>query len=163
MRSSTLYLFFVCILLGASFARSQSPFSWRGCDKASVPFTPKEVNLSPDPPVIGKEVFFTIKGDATRNVAGGTLEVLVSFAGTPIFQESEDLCGKTTCPIKKGPISISYSQELPPIAPPGDYEVQVVARDPAGTELMCVIVDFSLVPAYAQQPTLEGARKRKFI
>ncbi len=55
---------------------------------------------------------------ADRGVATGTLDIIVFFMDTLIFQETDDLCGKTTCPIAPGVISIGYTQPLPPIAPP---------------------------------------------
>lgn len=42
----------------------------------------------------------------------------VMFAGTPIYEGSDDLCAKTACPIAPGPATITYKQDLPPIAPP---------------------------------------------
>lgn len=53
-----------------------------------------------------------------RDVASGGISMSVSFIGVPIYEGSDDLCAKTACPIKPGPIEINYLQELPPIAPP---------------------------------------------
>lgn len=55
---------------------------------------------------------------AVHDVAAGQIAIDVSFAGTPIYEEVDDLCSKTTCPIKTGPLDIKYIQDLPPIAPP---------------------------------------------
>ncbi len=55
---------------------------------------------------------------ADRGVTTGTLDIIVYFMDTLIFQETDDLCGKTSCPIAPGVISIGYTQPLPPIAPP---------------------------------------------
>jgi hypothetical protein len=53
-----------------------------------------------------------------HDVPAGQISIDVSFAGTPIYEEVDDLCSKTTCPIKTGPLDIKYIQDLPPIAPP---------------------------------------------
>lgn len=53
-----------------------------------------------------------------HDVPSGLISINVSFAGTQIYEEVDDLCSKTTCPIKTGPIDITYVQDLPPIAPP---------------------------------------------
>lgn len=53
-----------------------------------------------------------------HDVPAGQIAIDVSFAGTPIYEEVDDLCSKTTCPIKTGPLDIKYIQDLPPIAPP---------------------------------------------
>lgn len=55
---------------------------------------------------------------AVHDVQSGSISIDVSFMGTQIYEEVDDLCGKTACPIKTGPIEISYIQDLPPIAPP---------------------------------------------
>lgn len=123
--------------------------SWKPCadptNNGVKEFLPDAVELQPDPPTIGDSVMFSIKGQADREVPSGSLDISVQFQGMDIYQESKDLCSRTTCPITKGPISIAYSQDLPPIAPPGDYEVRVSAKGPDGEELMCIVVDFELV------------------
>jgi hypothetical protein len=53
-----------------------------------------------------------------HDVPSGLISINVSFAGTQIYEEVDDLCSKTTCPIKTGPLDITYVQDLPPIAPP---------------------------------------------
>lgn len=55
---------------------------------------------------------------AVHDVQSGLISINVSFEGTQIYEEVDDLCSKTTCPIKTGPINIQYIQDLPPIAPP---------------------------------------------
>lgn len=55
---------------------------------------------------------------AVHDVPSGLISINVSFAGTQIYEEVDDLCSKTTCPIKTGPLDITYEQDLPPIAPP---------------------------------------------
>ena len=59
-----------------------------------------------------------VRLSAVRDVPGGRITINVAFAGTPIYEEVDDLCSKTTCPIVQGPINIQYTQDLPPIAPP---------------------------------------------
>jgi hypothetical protein len=55
---------------------------------------------------------------AVHDVPSGLISINVSFAGTQIYEEVDDLCSKTSCPIKTGPLDITYVQDLPPIAPP---------------------------------------------
>lgn len=121
-------------------------FTWEPCDADKVPFIPDHVDLVPDPPAAGGQVVFKIKGNAVHDVPSGLISINVSFAGTQIYEEVDDLCSKTTCPIKTGPLDITYVQDLPPIAPPGDYDVQVVARGVDNEELMCVVVHFEMLP-----------------
>eukprot|EP00878_Enallax_costatus_P026168 GHUV01028053.1.p1 GENE.GHUV01028053.1~~GHUV01028053.1.p1 ORF type:complete len:141 (+),score=36.39 GHUV01028053.1:69-491(+) len=94
---------------------------------------------------------------AVHDVQSGTISIDVSFEGTQIYEEVDDLCGKTSCPIKTGPIEIAYVQDLPPIAPPGMYDVQVVARSTEDEELMCVVVHFEMLPPSFIQKILPGS------
>ncbi|GFH27586.1 ML domain-containing protein, partial [Haematococcus lacustris] len=92
--------------------------SWRPCSDSEGPIAVSDVTLTPDPPVIG---------------------------GIQIYSESQDLCSKTACPVPPGPVTINIVEDLPPIAPPGDYGLRVIGTDAAGNELMCLDVDFELV------------------
>ncbi|KAF8069539.1 npc-2 [Scenedesmus sp. PABB004] len=134
-----------------------SAFTWTPCDADKVPFTPDVVQLTPDPPQAGGSVTFVIKGNAVHDVPHGLISINVSFADTQIYEEVDDLCSKTSCPIKTGPIDITYVQDLPPIAPPGEYDVEVVARGVDDEELMCVVVHFEMLPPSFVQALLPGA------
>ena len=60
----------------------------------------------------------------------------VTFAGTPIFDEVDDLCAQAACPIAPGGLEIEYVKELPPIAPP----VSRVWRERVVYVLVCAVV-----------------------
>ncbi|KXZ50044.1 hypothetical protein GPECTOR_18g25 [Gonium pectorale] len=132
--------------------------TWAPCDTGLTSFTPSDVNLTPDPPVIGSPATFTIIGTIGTEVTGGTVDMTVSFSGLPIYSQQFDLCTKTKCPVAPGPITLTLVEALPPIAPPGDYGLQIIARSPDGGELTCVNVDFSLVlPSAGQRSQAAGA------
>lgn len=121
--------------------------TWSLCsDKGSL--SPDAVLLSPDPPQTGQDIYFDIKGAYKDEniIPSGDLKVTVNFMGTPIYETEWDLCSKTNCPIAPGEIDIHYSQTLPPITPPGDYQVQLIASADSGSELLCLLVDFSIAP-----------------
>ncbi|KAF5840745.1 hypothetical protein DUNSADRAFT_15603 [Dunaliella salina] len=105
-----------------------------------------EVALSPDPGLIGTPATFKINGMLKEDVTGGAVGIEVSFSGVPIFATSEDLCNKFAgaCPRPAGPVDITIVEALPPIAPPGFYGLRLTAQDQAGTDLLCLTVDFEL-------------------
>eukprot|EP00775_Hariotina_reticulata_P010842 gene10841-biopygen12781 len=148
------YVVLLALLASCSCVKA---FTWTPCDADVVPFTPDHVDLVPDPPAAGGQVTFKIEGNAVHDVPAGLISINVTFAGTQIYEEVDDLCSKTSCPIKTGPIAITYVQDLPPIAPPGDYDVQVVARDLQNTELMCVVVHFEMLPPSLVQKFLPAS------
>lgn len=140
-----------------TLALGAKAFTWDPCDVGKVPFTPDVVQLVPDPPAAGGQVSFKISGNAVHDVQSGSISIDVAYEGTQIYEEVDDLCGKTSCPIKTGPIDITYIQDLPPIAPPGGYDVQVVARSTEGEELMCVVVHFEMLPPSFVQKILPSS------
>eukprot|EP00197_Chlamydomonas_leiostraca_P008008 CAMPEP_0202866060 /NCGR_PEP_ID=MMETSP1391-20130828/7155_1 /ASSEMBLY_ACC=CAM_ASM_000867 /TAXON_ID=1034604 /ORGANISM="Chlamydomonas leiostraca, Strain SAG 11-49" /LENGTH=164 /DNA_ID=CAMNT_0049545973 /DNA_START=35 /DNA_END=529 /DNA_ORIENTATION=+ len=119
---------------------------WRLCDDQTRAITVSSVTLTPDPPVIGGPATFLVEGSISEGVAGGSVDIEVSFSGVQIYSQSEDLCAKTKCPVAPGPVAVTIVELLPPIAPPGDYGLRVTARGMAGEELMCLDVDFTLAP-----------------
>ena len=50
------------VLLLLSGVLHAQAFKWEPCDADKVPFVPDNVALVPDPPVIGSQVTFNIKG-----------------------------------------------------------------------------------------------------
>ena len=55
---------------------------------------------------------------AEIEVAQGSVAVAVAFRGLPVYSETKDLCERTSCPVTKGPLNLSYDEYLPPIVPP---------------------------------------------
>ena len=55
---------------------------------------------------------------AEIDVDQGSVAIAVAFRGLPVYSETKDLCERTTCPVKKGPLNLSYDEYLPPIVPP---------------------------------------------
>lgn len=55
---------------------------------------------------------------ADVEIAAGTLDISVAYHGFPIYSESKDLCDKTECPVKKGPVKVALEEPFPIITPP---------------------------------------------
>ena len=55
---------------------------------------------------------------AALDVQQGKIGMTVTYAGIPIWTQSDDLCAKTTCPIAKGPADVVYLQPMPIFTPP---------------------------------------------
>lgn len=141
MNRAVLLLVFVLAFLCDRIAAMK----WKLCSDDG-PFKPDSVVLSPDPPQIGQDISFDIQGayEHGDSIPTGVLDVTVNFMGTPIFETEWDLCSKTQCPINPGKLDIHYGQTLPPIAPPGDYQVQLIAKDAGDAQLLCLLVDFQI-------------------
>jgi hypothetical protein len=57
-------------LAAAGAPSGADAFTWDACDAEAAPFKSSEVQLDPDPAIIGKEVTFTIKGAAGARAPG---------------------------------------------------------------------------------------------
>ena len=63
---------------------------------------------------------------------------------TPLNTERSELEEHMKCPVKAGKIVFKYDRMLPPITPPGEYLVRVVAKDEEDKPLLCVEVKFKI-------------------
>lgn len=136
--------FLAVLVTTCTILQTCQAMTWKPCAVGQADI--HKVTLSPDPPAPGDTVNFTIVGKAQAHVESGTLDISVAFSGVEIFTESRDLCTRTKCPITEGPLIIQYQQFLPPIVPPGHYTVIITASDTDKTVLLCLAVDFDILP-----------------
>ncbi|KAL4441452.1 hypothetical protein ABPG77_001956 [Micractinium sp. CCAP 211/92] len=130
------------LLLAAAGAGSAA---WTDCASGPSTFKVSTVSLEPSPVKPGDTAQFSIKAESGKDVAGGSVQMIVHYAGMPIWTQTDDLCEKAECPIKKGPVEVKYTQPFPIITPPGSYSVTLDGH--AGDDqLFCVTVDFQVVP-----------------
>jgi hypothetical protein len=132
------------LVLVLGLLSSSTAFDWKPCSDSSKYADIKEVTLTPEEPSAGVTVSFAIHGTAKIDVPAGALDISVMYSGLPIYSESRDLCDMTTCPIKTGDLTIAYDQYLPPIVPPGPYNVTLDATSSNGQELLCLEVLFDV-------------------
>lgn len=64
----------VLVLLAVICLQGAAAFTWEACDADATPFKATEVLLSPDPPVIGSQVTFTIKTNAGKRMLLCTIQ-----------------------------------------------------------------------------------------
>lgn len=48
----------------------------------------------------------------------GSTETDVYFMGFPIWVEEGDLCSSTACPVRSGPVTLTFHRDFPAITPP---------------------------------------------
>lgn len=150
----------LCCLAVLAALQIVSGMTWELCEGQTGKANISEVTLKPDPPTPGANVEFSMKGSSDEEVAGGNLNILVNFMGVPIFTETRDLCARTKCPIGKGPLEISYTEYLPPIAPPGPYIIQLSATSSEEELLLCLNVSFEMLPPPMPPAAVEEAQKK---
>ncbi|KAF5937841.1 hypothetical protein HYC85_025347 [Camellia sinensis] len=115
----------------------------RYCDKkADYAVKVSGIEISPNPVARGRPATFSISATAGEAISGGKLVIDVAYFGFHIYSETDELCGKTSCPISAGDFLISHSQDLPGFTPPIDNEEFPTLLDfeekcpPGGSELV---------------------------
>ncbi len=125
------------ILLGllSLFAASSATISNCGINSA---FTITELAQSPDTYMSpGTNVTLKLTYSVPKEVLGGTATTSASLNGLPLTPTTEDLCSKVACPIEAGEHN-GDSWFTFPSGVSGKITSQVVWRDSAGTELLCL-------------------------
>ncbi|PRW51093.1 phosphatidylglycerol phosphatidylinositol transfer [Chlorella sorokiniana] len=121
---------------------------WKDCSTGPTVFKVSDVTLDPNPVKPGDLAKFVIQAESSKELRGGSVQMIVHYAGMPIWTQMDNLCDKADCPVKQGPTQVRYSQLFPGITPPGSYTVTLDGH--AGAEqLFCVTVPFQVVPPQA--------------
>ncbi|KAF7154011.1 hypothetical protein RHSIM_Rhsim01G0068700 [Rhododendron simsii] len=138
------FLFALSFLLSTSALTQATDVHY--CDKkGDYDVKVSGVEISPYPIVKGKPATFSISASAGKAVSGGKLVIDVSYFGFHIYSETDDICGKTSCPISSGDFIISHSQVLPGFTPPGTYTLKMtMLEDGSNDQLTCITFDFSI-------------------
>lgn len=119
------------------------PFSL--CPGAPSDLSISKVQVTPDPPVAGQNITIWAYGAVDEEMTDGSQVVIaVDFMGVQIFSESLPMSDVTQMPAGPGPIEIHYAIDIPGGVPHGPYSVSLTFDDQTGTELTCLIVQFSL-------------------
>ncbi|KAI7734088.1 hypothetical protein M8C21_007032 [Ambrosia artemisiifolia] len=115
------------------------------CNKwKEYPVMVSGVEIIPNPIIKGKESSFIISAFTDKPLSGGEVVIGVAYFGWSVYSETGDLCANISCPVPAGDFTISYSQLLPSIAPPGSYTLTLKVKDGNKNELTCIKFDFSI-------------------
>eukprot|EP00246_Nothoceros_aenigmaticus_P006380 TRINITY_DN19228_c0_g1_i1.p1 TRINITY_DN19228_c0_g1~~TRINITY_DN19228_c0_g1_i1.p1 ORF type:complete len:171 (+),score=28.08 TRINITY_DN19228_c0_g1_i1:103-615(+) len=150
---AALQLMLLAIAVGAPKTLASS---WSMCDSKTYPVTVKNVSVAPDPVISGSEANFWIPATADREIQGGTVRITVYFHNIPVHTEKDDICSKTTCPIKPGEFALQNSEVLPEITPPGSYKLRLKILDQSKEVLACANVNFEIVENQAKKSGLSS-------
>ncbi|KAL8214404.1 hypothetical protein R6Q57_003853 [Mikania cordata] len=138
-------LFIALLFFLSMIAPSIHAIDFRYCNKRKdYAVTVNRVKISPDPITKGTETSFIISAFTDEPLSGGKVVIGVAYFGFSVFSETGDLCASLSCPIPAGDFTVSYSQFLPAVAPPGSYTLTLQVQDSNKKELTCIKFDFSI-------------------
>ena len=79
-----------------------------------------------------------------REVKGGELDLKVLFHKIPVYKETDNLCDRLDACPANGPFLVDAKQSLPSFTLPGNYELQVTAKDMNDKSLVCLILELKI-------------------
>jgi len=130
----------VLLFLVAILALISNVSAWTLCPNAANHFAVSNVALNVNRPAISIEV----DGKLDSQVTGGNLLIDVKLAGVHLYSETDPLDGFPSLPIGPGDAVYKHTVNIPSIAPPGSYTVDLTFKDQSGNALTCVEVLFKL-------------------
>ncbi|KAF2261265.1 phosphatidylglycerol/phosphatidylinositol transfer protein precursor [Lojkania enalia] len=104
----------------------------------------EEVDLSPNPPEAGKTLSIKAKGDFKEPVEeGAKVHLQVKYGLITLINQEADLCetiekADMSCPLEKGPMTLTKDVDLPNEIPPGQYTVLADVYTKDGDKITCL-------------------------
>ncbi|XP_076890740.1 uncharacterized protein LOC143541948 [Bidens hawaiensis] len=145
MEGIRINLFIALVYILSIIAPSIHATDFEYCNKRKeYAVTVTGVAVSPDPITRDQETSFIISAFTDKPLSGGKVVIRVAYFGISVFSQTGDLCDNISCPIPAGDFTISYSQFLPMIAPPGSYTLTLKVQDGHTKELTCIKFDFKI-------------------
>ncbi|KAK1426176.1 hypothetical protein QVD17_14845 [Tagetes erecta] len=145
MEQIQIKLFIALVYIFSVIASSTHATDFKYCDKEKgYNVTVNGVEVIPNPVIRGKETSFNISAFTGNPLSEGKVEISVAYFGWHVYGETGDLCASVSCPIPAGNFTISSSELLPILAPPGSYTLQLKVQDDDKNELTCIKFDFSI-------------------
>ncbi|KAJ6252723.1 hypothetical protein M0813_13934 [Anaeramoeba flamelloides] len=122
-------LFLISLILVSSVFSQE----WEICDKTiDYELTLQNVTISPDPPRVGRDVTIKLEGELIKIVDGGSVNILIKYDGTTIYNRESELCSDPDdfpCPHPQGKVKFHKSLQIPSFAPAGTYSGQISITD----------------------------------
>jgi len=127
-------------------ANAASP--WSSCGQPSDHIKVTNVVLNPDPPVRATACNITMYGSSDETITGGTMNLMITYLGIPVYQQTTPVCQLVPCPYaataNAAASLIVPASAVPSIAPSGTYVGVSRITDQNGAELTCIQLEFTL-------------------
>ncbi|OCL09269.1 phosphatidylglycerol/phosphatidylinositol transfer protein precursor [Glonium stellatum] len=107
------------------------------------------IDLDPNPPQAGHTLDIKATGILKKDVEeGAQIYLQVKYGLITLINQKRDLCDQVKsvdleCPLKKGPLELTKSVELPKQIPPGKYHVMADVLTKDGDKITCIYADVS--------------------
>ncbi|KAI0931979.1 Phosphatidylglycerol/phosphatidylinositol transfer protein, variant 3 [Taiwanofungus camphoratus] len=104
-------------------------WDWTDCGLSIDPVHIKSIEISPDPPVKGKDLTVTVIGTADKLIEDGAYaDVVVKVGSIKLLQREFDVCAEARnanaslqCPVEEGRHEVTHTVTLPKEIPAGMF------------------------------------------
>ncbi|KAJ2983841.1 hypothetical protein NQ176_g395 [Zarea fungicola] len=121
-----------------------SPLEFCNGDHSDDLITIEKVDLSPNPPLAGKQLLIKASGTVKETInEGAYVKLTVKYGLIKLLTTKADLCEQfgnidMKCPLEKGKQTIEKTVELPVEIPPGKYTVIADVFNADDTPITCL-------------------------
>nr|GME18010.1 putative phosphatidylglycerol/ phosphatidylinositol transfer protein DDB_G0282179 [Ipomoea batatas]GME18011.1 putative phosphatidylglycerol/ phosphatidylinositol transfer protein DDB_G0282179 [Ipomoea batatas] len=123
---------------------SAAPTDIKYCSETNYAVKVTGADITPFPVKKGENVTFTLTAFTDKGMSSGKQVISVLYYGIDVYDETNNICEVTSCPINAGTFELSHTQKLPAYAPTGDFGLRMTMLDDEGKELTCITFDFSI-------------------
>jgi len=122
------------------------PVPFKNCGKPNDVIKLASVDSSTWPPVRGKPLTVSVKGNITRAIQNGDYQGVVKFNGFPILDKRGKLSElrDVKLPIPAGTYQQSFNFTVPSWVPAGQIDVHATLFDNTGAECICLDISIPL-------------------
>eukprot|EP01080_Neovahlkampfia_damariscottae_P007351 gene7351-11673_t len=134
----------VILVLAVILVVAQAKLEWSLCpeNRDVQTLKIKTLTATPTPPRVGEKIKVDLAGTLTSPIVSGIGAVVVNFEGFELFKDDNiDICnfgGALKCPVSIGELLSSYENEIPSVAPVGEYDGKIQLKDQAGKVIACI-------------------------
>jgi len=132
------------VLIAVLFVFAQAKLEWSVCPESRDAQTLKirSLKATPTPPRVGAKIKVELAGTLTSPIVSGIGAVVVNFEGFELYKNDNiDICnfgGALKCPVSIGELVSAYENEIPSVAPVGEYDGKIQLKDQAGKIIACI-------------------------
>ncbi|KAJ7293673.1 ML domain-containing protein [Mycena rebaudengoi] len=123
-----------------------SGWEYDNCGRPDSPVQIESIQVSPDPPVPGKDLTVTVKAVVTEVIEEGAYaDVTVKLGRIKLLQKTFDLCEEgrkanadVSCPVEEGPLTVVQTVALPKEIPKAKFVVLVRGFTVDQEDMLCL-------------------------
>jgi len=142
---SLLSLLLLAAVLSLCVGLSSSAFPvYKDCAVEGADVRIENITSNVWPPVKGEALTLNVSGVNSEHIFSGDYTINTKL-GTISFPPQNGSIGDfRALPWPLGELNFTYTQDIPPPAPSGDYKLHISALDQKQREIFCIVLDYTL-------------------